>query len=128
MAEPHTPVVHFTPVFVEPTIAHSLLRSESYVALAVLELTVALALVYAFFSDEIKALFARARKTPSPLEPYAQAALACTGNALVLELPEGRVPALALNGQPVVFAGCDSVLRRINGPRKVHLVDVLGRR
>ncbi|AYN60998.1 membrane protein [Orf virus] len=128
MAAPTTPVVHLTPVFVEPTIAHSLLRAETYLAIAVLELVLALALALVFFRDELGALFRRAPRAPSPLDAYLQASLVCDGDALLIELPEGRVPALALDGRPVAFPGCESLLYRINGPRKVRLVDVLGGR
>ncbi|WZD65270.1 membrane protein [Pseudocowpox virus] len=127
MAAP-TPVVHLTPVFVEPTIAHSLLRAESYLAIAVVELLLALALALVFFRDELGALFRRAPRAPSPLDAYLQASLVCEGDALVIELPEGRLPALALDGRPIAFPGCAGLLHRINGPRKVRLVDVLGGR
>ncbi|AIZ77302.1 hypothetical protein SB87_gp049 [Parapoxvirus red deer/HL953] len=123
-----TPVVHLTPVFVEPTIKHSLLRSGPYLLLAALQLALALALAYFFFGDEARAVLRRARRDPSPLDAYANAELGCDGDRLMLALPEGRVPALALDGRPVALADCAGLLRRINGPRAVRLVDVLGRR
>ncbi|AAR98408.1 ORF051 putative membrane protein [Bovine papular stomatitis virus] len=121
------PVVNLTPVFVEPTIAHSLLRSEPYLTLVVLELLLALALTYLFFGDELRSALRGRQRPPSPLDAYGEASLACDGDALMIELPGGRLPALALDGRPVAFPGCDGVLRRINGTRKVRLVDVLGR-
>nr|WNT71221.1 MAG: putative membrane protein [Equine parapoxvirus] len=124
------PTVHLTPVFVEPTIAHSLLRAESYVAIAVLELLVAAALVYVFFGSDVLLLLRRPGAAESPLGRFAEASLRCTaaGGLVIDGVGPAPVPALALDGRPVVLRDCGGLLHRINGPRKVHLVDVLGRR
>ncbi|CCD83241.1 subunit of the poxvirus multiprotein entry-fusion complex [Squirrelpox virus] len=117
-----------TPVFVEPTIKHTLLRETRYTGLVVLELIVAVLLLLIFFRTELGSVFSRAASAPDPLERFRKARLECAadGGLMIAGLGARPRPALAGDGRPIRPADCAAVLRSVNnGPLAVSLDDVL---
>ncbi|APG58281.1 protein L5 [BeAn 58058 virus] len=119
---------YFTPVFLEPTIKHSLLNIYKHTFIIVFEIFTILLLIFIFFKSEIKMLFLKDDKNDTIFNTLMKTSLSCNGNNLVISgLPnKSNVNALYIdNKKPIIYDKCNEVLMSINGSHKIHLNDIL---
>ncbi|AGU99742.1 m59R [Myxoma virus] len=124
--------IYFTPVFVEPTIKHSLLNVYRYTYIILFELAVIALLIFLFFKTEFNMLLRNTVDLANdPIKQFTSTSLMCKGNALFIKhMPNSTElkPALAINRKQIVHENCAALLQSINGSRKVSLNDILERR
>ncbi|ADT91096.1 MV entry-fusion complex protein [Cotia virus SPAn232] len=123
-----TNTFYFTPVFLEPTLKHSLLNIYKYTFIIVFEIFTVLILIFIFFKSEIKMLFFNDYINDSMFKTLMKTSLSCNGNNLVISgLPnKNNVNALYIdNKKPIIYDKCNEVLMSINGSHKIYLNDIL---
>ncbi|ABI99228.1 membrane protein [White-tailed deer poxvirus] len=123
--------IYFTPVFVEPTIKHSLLNAYKYTYIVLFEVLFVAFLLYLFFRSEIMMLLNyKNDMVKDPLEKFLKTSLSCNGDKLIInKLPNSssNVNALAINRTPITNKNCKALLQSINGSQQVSLNDILRR-
>ncbi|AAL69800.1 SPV061 hypothetical protein [Swinepox virus] len=123
--------INFTPVFIEPTLKHSLLNIYKYNYIIIFEIIIVILLVYIFFKSEIIMLISyKDDISINPIDNFSKSWLSCDGNKLVINnLPNtnGTKTALAINRQDITYKDCNFLLQSINGSSKISLNDVLRR-
>ncbi|QHG62624.1 membrane protein [Cetacean poxvirus 1] len=107
--------ITFNPVFIEPTIKHTLLLTYSYIYIIVFELVFVLLLIYIFFYNEIAIFFTPGMTVSNPLNVVKQSKLLCKNNDLYIKLPNYKiVSAISLNGQPISYNKCEELISSLN--------------
>ncbi|URN73252.1 putative membrane protein [Lumpy skin disease virus] len=121
--------IYFTPVFIEPTIKHSLLQSYKYTYIIIFEIITVMVLLFLFFKSEIHMLFKfKQQKVISPIDKFSKTTLYCKENKLFISgLPNTMYSkeALSLNRQPITYKYCNDLLQSINGSQQVSINDIL---
>ncbi|QHR82603.1 MV entry-fusion complex protein [Brazilian porcupinepox virus 1] len=119
--------IYFTPVFLEPTLKHSLLNAYKYTFIIIFEIFTVVLLLYIFFRTEIKMLFSKDNfYSIDKLDKYKNAKLLCNGkNLYITGIGKESVSALDINKNPIIYDDCLNLLKSINGSRKVSLDNIL---
>ncbi|ABQ43694.1 IMV membrane protein [Tanapox virus] len=122
--------LYFTPVFIEPTLKHSLLNSYKYTFIIFIEIIVVVTLMFIFFKTEIILAFNKTKVVNNPIDKFKDTFLFCKENKMMIGgLPNNNVTeALTTDKIPIVVDNCEDILKSINGSHKVSLNDILRRR
>ncbi|AAR07420.1 64R [Yaba monkey tumor virus] len=121
--------LYFTPVFIEPTLKHSLLNSYKYTFIIFFEIFIVIILMFIFFKTEIIMSFDKVQSINNPIDKLKNTFLFCKENKMMIGgLPNNiTTEALSVNKLPIVIDNCEDILMSINGSHKVSLDDIFRR-